>query len=151
MERKRLKDALTNKALWWILFTSSALLATAVAVAAFFFKDSVHEVSLSNPLIILAIFNSFLLVTLVYILFRQLVRGFLEWRRAKEGARIRTRLLSAFILLGLVPSTLLLIGAIVMIESAVDNWFRLPVHTINDARRNWIRLLHNLPKHSPIS
>lgn len=87
----------------------------------------------TSSLLFLSVLNTFLLLALMFLLFRQLLRGYLGWRRSKEGARIRTRLLSAFVLLGVIPSSLLLIAAVFIFESAIESWFRLPVHTINQA------------------
>lgn len=74
--------------------------------------------------------NLLLMTVLLFILFRELVKGFLEWRRQREGARFRTRLLTAFVLLGLLPSLLLFVGATTLIESTVDRWFRSPVNSV---------------------
>jgi two-component system nitrogen regulation sensor histidine kinase NtrY len=81
----------------------------------------------------LALLNLLIFVALVFVLFRQLVKGYLEWRRQREGARFRTRLLTAFVVLGLLPALLLFVGAIQIIESAVDQWFRFPVQGISTA------------------
>lgn len=133
MEGKRVKDALKDRKRLWITIGVPVFLLVSAISFIYFFIRSNESHSFKNPLIALAIFDIFLLVTLLYLLFRQLVKGYLQWRRVKEGARIRTRLLTAFVLLGLIPSTLLLISAVLMIESAVDRWFMLPVHTINEA------------------
>ncbi len=131
MEREEYKNAITKrkKGFYNIVF---ALVTITIFILGYFLYKNWAD-SLTAPLVILAIFNSFLLLTLMYVLLRQVIKGYLEWRRAKEGAKIRTRLLTAFIFLGLLPSLLLLTGAIIMIESAVESWFRLPVHTINEA------------------
>jgi two-component system nitrogen regulation sensor histidine kinase NtrY len=78
----------------------------------------------------LSMVNLLLMTVLLFVLFRQLVKGYLEWRRQREGARFRTRLLTAFVLLGLLPSLLLFVGATMLIESTVDRWFRSPVNSI---------------------
>lgn len=133
MEGKRAKDAIKDrKRLWVKIGVPAFLLVSAIGIIYFFIRSNEGH-PFKNPLIVLAVFDIFLLVTLLYLLLRQLVKGYLQWRRVKEGARIRTRLLTAFVLLGLIPSTLLLISAVMMIESAVDRWFMLPVHTINEA------------------
>jgi two-component system, NtrC family, nitrogen regulation sensor histidine kinase NtrY len=133
MDGKRFKDALKNRGQRWFFPGFAAFLLIAGISLIYFFIKSREGLPLRNPLIVLAVFDIFLLLILLYLIFRQMIKGYLQWRRVKEGARIRTRLLSAFILLGLIPSTLLLISAIIMIESAVDRWFMLPVHTINEA------------------
>lgn len=92
----------------------------------------------SGSLTGLAVINVLLMVVLFFVLFRELVKGFLAWRRQREGARFRTRLLTAFVLLGLVPSLLLFIGAIVLIQSTVDRWFRSPVNSLTVASQNLV-------------
>ncbi len=86
----------------------------------------------------LSLMNVLLLLTLLFVLFRQLIKGFLEWRRQREGARFRTRLLTTFVLLGLAPSLLLFVGAIQLFESTVDRWFQLPVHGISSAGQRMV-------------
>ncbi|MCX7830204.1 MAG: HAMP domain-containing protein, partial [Acidobacteria bacterium] len=131
MEREDLKNALKKrKNFLFGVFVAIALFSA--LFVGYFLYIGLRD-SFAAPLVILATFNSFLLLTLLYILLRQLVKGYLVWRREKEGAKIRTRLLTAFIFLGLIPSILLLLGAIIMVESAVASWFRLPVHTTNAA------------------
>jgi len=133
MDGKRAEDSLKARRRRWIALGVPAFLLIAGMGFIYILIRSRDEHPFKNPLIVLAVIDIFLLVTLLYLLFRQLVKGYLQWRRVKEGARIRTRLLSAFVLLGLIPSTLLLVSAVIMIESAVDRWFVLPVHTINEA------------------
>ncbi len=86
----------------------------------------------------LAFLNVLLMATLLFVLFRELVKGFLAWRRQREGARLRTRLLTAFLLLGLVPSLLLFISAIFLIESTVDRWFHSPVNSLTNASQSLV-------------
>ncbi len=86
----------------------------------------------------LSLMNFLLLLTLLFVLFRQLIKGFLEWRRFREGARFRTRLLISFVLLGLTPSLLLFVGAIQLFESTLDRWYQLPVHTISSAGQKMV-------------
>lgn len=86
----------------------------------------------------LSLMNFLLLLTLLFVLFRQLIKGFLEWRRFREGARFRTRLLITFVLLGLAPSLLLFVGAIQLFESTLDRWYQLPVHSISSAGQKMV-------------
>jgi len=84
----------------------------------------------------LSFFNILVLAVLILVLFRELVKGFLSWRRMREGARFRTRLLISFVLLGLIPSLLLFSGAIWMIESTVESWFRSPASRLTAASQD---------------
>jgi len=86
----------------------------------------------------LAFLNVLLMMVLLFVLFRELVKGFLAWRRQREGARFRTRLLTAFVLLGLLPSLLLFISAIFLIGSTVDRWFRSPVNSLVTASQTLV-------------
>ncbi len=103
-----------------------------------------REVLLSAPesggtlLTALSLMNFLLLLTLLFVLFRQLIKGFLEWRRFREGARFRTRLLTTFVLLGLAPSLLLFVGAIQLFESTLDRWYQLPVHSLSSAGQKMV-------------
>lgn len=81
----------------------------------------------------LALLNLLLMAVLLFVLFRELVKGYLSWRRQREGARFRTRLLTAFVLLGLVPSVLLFVSGILLIQATVDRWFQSPVHGLTTA------------------
>jgi two-component system nitrogen regulation sensor histidine kinase NtrY len=86
----------------------------------------------------LSLVNLLLMMVLLFVLFRELVKGFIAWRRQREGARFRTRLLTAFVLLGLLPSLLLFVSAILLIESTVDRWFRSPVGTVASASQELV-------------
>jgi two-component system nitrogen regulation sensor histidine kinase NtrY len=82
--------------------------------------------------------NLLLMTVLLFVLFRELAKGYLEWRRQREGARFRTRLLTAFVLLGLLPSLLLFVGATMLIESTVDRWFSSPVNIVAGASQRLV-------------
>lgn len=131
MERARHKDPIKKRKIF--LLNVSLLLVVALIIVISYFSLRKSNDYQSSTLFLVSIINTFLLLTLMFLLIRQFLLGYLEWRRVKEGASIRTRLLSAFILLGVIPSSLLLIGAIFIFESAIESWFRLPVHTINQA------------------
>ena len=119
-----------------VIFVASAGLVLAVGfiIATRHQQDSSGLTPAGNFLLTaLSMANLLLMIVLLFILFRQLMKGFLEWRRQREGARFRTRLLTAFVLLGLIPSLLLFIGAITLIESTVDRWFSSPVNSLASA------------------
>ncbi len=86
----------------------------------------------------MAFLNLLLMAVLLFVLFRELIKGYLAWRRQKEGARFRTRLLTAFVLLGLVPSVLLFVSGILLIQTTVDRWFQSPVHGLTTASQELV-------------
>ena len=116
-----------------IIFVASAglLLVVGFIIATKHQQDSAGLSPAGSELLAaLSLANLLLMTVLLFVLFRELLKGFLEWRRQQEGARFRTRLLTAFVLLGLLPSLLLFIGAIVLIESTVDRWFSSPMNSL---------------------
>lgn len=77
----------------------------------------------------LALFNiNFILLVLVlFIVVRNGVKLLLERRRKVLGARLRTRLVLAFISLSLVPTALLFLVSLLFVQTSVDYWFKTQV------------------------
>ncbi|MGC8763416.1 MAG: ATP-binding protein [Acidobacteriota bacterium] len=102
-------------------------------------SDTAGLASSAGPFLTgLALLNLLLMAVLLFVLFRELVKGYLSWRRQREGARFRTRLLTAFVLLGLVPSVLLFVSGILLIQATVDRWFQSPVHGLTTASQELV-------------
>jgi len=78
----------------------------------------------------LTVLNLFLLLTLVFVLGRNLVRVLLEWRRGVLGARFRMRLLLVFLLMALAPALMVLFVGSDLIQQTVDRWFNVDVERI---------------------
>jgi two-component system nitrogen regulation sensor histidine kinase NtrY len=82
-----------------------------------------------NSYIFLAIFNLnlILLLIILFLVLRNGVKLLLERRRNVRGARLRTRLVSAFMLLSLVPTVLIFLVAVKFIQTSIDYWFKSKV------------------------
>lgn len=132
------------------IFIIVVLFLSFIVTAVLYFSLKKYFEETIPHLFILALFNVILLMVLLYVIFRQLVKGYLEWRRVREGAKIRTRLLATFILLGILPSSLLLIGAMIMVESSMETWFKMPVHNINEAGQKLVDELLDLLREQSI-
>ena len=78
----------------------------------------------------LTVLNLFLLLTLVFVLGRNLVRVLLEQRRGVLGARFRMRLLLVFLLMALAPALMVLFVGSDLIQQTVDRWFNVDVERI---------------------
>ena len=78
----------------------------------------------------LTVLNLFLLLTLVFVLGRNLVRVLLERRRGVLGARFRLRLLLVFLIMAIAPAMLVLLVGSDLIQQTVDRWFNVDVERI---------------------
>jgi two-component system nitrogen regulation sensor histidine kinase NtrY len=78
----------------------------------------------------LTVLNLFLLLTLAFVLGRNLVRVLLERRRGVLGARFRMRLLLVFLIMAIAPAMLVLLVGSDLIQQTVDRWFNVDVERI---------------------
>ena len=68
-----------------------------------------------------------LIVLLVYLVFRNIAKLLLERRQNVVGARLRTKLVLAFVGLSLVPTMLLFLVSAAFIDISINNWFNKQV------------------------
>jgi len=71
--------------------------------------------------------NSILLLLLIFLVVRNLVKLFLERKRGAPGAQIKTRLVTGFVGLSLMPTLFLFIISLQFISTSVEQWFNLNV------------------------
>ena len=71
----------------------------------------------------LGIVNLILILSLLVILFRNLIKLLLERHRNILGSRFRTKLVFTFLGLCLVPSIVLFAAAVSIIDRSVERWF----------------------------
>lgn len=72
-------------------------------------------------------FNIIILVALVWLVFRNLGKLFIERRRKILGARLKTKLVIAFLALSIIPTLVLFIISAMYINSSFDKWFSLRI------------------------
>jgi two-component system nitrogen regulation sensor histidine kinase NtrY len=84
---------------------------------------------ISNTILmfILININMLLLVLLIFLVFRNLVKLLYDRKRKVMGARLRTRLVVAFITLTLLPTIILFFFSINFITTSIEFWFHVPV------------------------
>lgn len=87
------------------------------------------DIPVSNTILmfILININLLLLILLIFLVFRNLVKLLYTRRRKVMGARLRTRLVIAFVALSLLPTTILFFFAINFINNSIEFWFTVPV------------------------
>ena len=71
--------------------------------------------------------NLLLLLLLIFLVFRNLVKLLYDRRRKVMGAKLRTRLVIAFVALTLLPTIVLFAFSINFITSSIEFWFNVPV------------------------
>lgn len=117
-----------------------------VALLTFIESRVVHlgtDLPISNTILmfILININLLLLILLLFLVLRNLVKLLYDRRRKVMGARLRTRLVIAFIALTLLPSTVLFFFSINFITNSLEFWFNVPVE---QALENSIRVGRSL-------
>ncbi|MCW8858225.1 MAG: ATP-binding protein [Deltaproteobacteria bacterium] len=92
------------------------------------------QLPISNSIIALAVINLNILLVLLFLflIFRNLFKLVLERRRGVPGAKLRSKLVGAFIGLSLVPTMLLFFVSAGFISSSIDNWFNNQVELALD-------------------
>jgi len=87
------------------------------------------DIPISNTILmfILININLLLLVLLIFLVFRNLVKLFYDRKRKVMGAKLRTRLVAAFIALSLLPTIVLFFFSIKFITTSIEFWFNVPV------------------------
>ncbi|MBW1990084.1 MAG: PAS domain S-box protein [Deltaproteobacteria bacterium] len=86
-------------------------------------------IPVSNTILMFIIINVnlLLILTLFFLVIRNLVKLWYERRRKLPGSRLRTRLVMAFLSLSIVPTVLLFLFSIQFIVTSVEFWFNVPV------------------------
>ena len=108
------------------------------------------EIPVSNTILmfILININLLLLVLLIFLVFRNIVKLLYDRRRQAVGAKLRTRLVVAFVALTLLPTTILFFFSINFISTSIEFWFNVPVEqalqkSLNVGRREYDRIESN--------
>ena len=87
------------------------------------------DIPVSNTILmfILININLLLLILLIFLVFRNLVKLLYDRRRKVMGAKLRTRLVVAFIVLTIIPTVVLFFFSINFITASIEFWFNVPV------------------------
>ncbi len=87
------------------------------------------DVPIATNIFILGLINIniLLLVLLIFLVLRNTVKLYLERRKKVIGSKLRTRLVSSFITLTIVPTLLLFFVVIGFINRSIDGWFNIKI------------------------
>ncbi len=110
-------------------------LITALVVIFSKFETQLYQYSSQVPvvksLLVLALINLniLLIILTLFLVFRNVFKLILERRRNVPGARLRTRLVVAFVSLSLIPTLLLFFVAAGFVSNSIENWFNIQIET----------------------
>ena len=84
---------------------------------------------ISNSILIFVLINInvILLLLLLFLTMRNLVKLLFERKKRIMGARLRTKLVLAFISLSLLPTIILFFVSVQFISTSIEYWFNLPI------------------------
>jgi len=87
------------------------------------------KIPVANNIIIFSLINIniILILLLIFLVIRNLVKLIFERKRKVLGARLRTKLVVAFVSLSLIPTILLFLVAVGFITNSVEHWFSTQV------------------------
>ena len=87
------------------------------------------KIPVANNIIIFSLINIniILILLLIFLVIRNLVKLIFERKRKVLGAKLRTKLVVAFVSLSLVPTILLFLVAVAFITNSVEHWFSAQV------------------------
>jgi two-component system nitrogen regulation sensor histidine kinase NtrY len=77
--------------------------------------------------------NIVILIALIWLVFRNLGKLFIERRRKILGARLKTKLVLAFVAFSLIPTLVLFTISAMYINSSFDKWFSLKIQNTLEA------------------
>lgn len=107
-----------------LIFAISILLAFLVGVEVYVFRSGQN---LPSPYIIYFIglvnFNLVLVLLLLFLIFRNVVKVFLERRSKMYGSSLKSKLTVAFATFSIVPTMLVLILSVFYLNSSFEKWF----------------------------
>jgi two-component system nitrogen regulation sensor histidine kinase NtrY len=110
------------------------ILITLVAMAAITYVETqvarlAGDQPLGSSILIFALINlnAILLLLLIFLVFRNVVKLMMERRRGLLGARLRTKLVAAFVLLSLAPTIILFFAAYQFVSTSIEYWFSAQV------------------------
>lgn len=113
----------------WIIIFCLVLLLIPFYYAGINFFDLGLDLSVpdSTLIFILINVNVIILLGLLYLTVRNLVKLLFERRKKIMGARLRTKLVLAFMILSLLPTIILFFVSVQFISNAIEYWYNLPI------------------------
>ncbi|HHL40964.1 MAG TPA: HAMP domain-containing protein [Deltaproteobacteria bacterium] len=102
----------------------------------------IKDVPVSTNILVFGLINIniILLTLLIFLILRNTVKLFFESKRRVMGSRLRTKLITAFVALSIIPTFLLFFIVIGFINKSIDGWFDIK---IEDSLEDSLELAQN--------
>jgi len=115
----------------WLLILLIVLLVVAFSRFETELFQFTSNIPLSNTVLVLALINIniLLIILFLFLIFRNLFKLILERRRGAPGAKLRSKLVLAFVSLSLVPTLLLFFVSAGFIGTTIENWFNTQIES----------------------
>lgn len=86
-------------------------------------------IPISNNVLVFGLINIniILIILLIFLIIRNIVKLVYERRHKILGSKLRTKLVTAFVSLSLVPTIILFLVALNLLSYSIDNWFNMKV------------------------
>ncbi len=116
------------------LFIISVLL-IAIPVLLYYASRSLRwniELSIKHKILVFSLINLnvILLLLLLYLIVRNLVKLFLQRKKNILGARLKSKLVAAFVILTLFPTAILFVVSVLYISTSLEYWFSKQIQTM---------------------
>ena len=114
---------------WIIIVLTVILIAIVTYLESRFFRGDFLSLPISGNALIFGLINIniILILLLIFLIVRNLVKLIYERRRGLAGSKLRTRLVTAFVGLSLIPTVLLFLVSINFLSYSIDNWFSIRI------------------------
>lgn len=113
----------------WVIIFCLILVVLPLYYVGMKFFDLGLDLPGSNSTLIFSLINLniIILLTLLYLTVRNLVKLFFERRKGIMGARLRSKLVIAFIILSLIPTVVLFFASVKVISESIEFWYNIPI------------------------
>jgi len=115
---------------WVLIFGILALLVFLARFESHLY-DLTQKFPQSNSVLALALINLniLLIILFLFLVFRNLLKLFLERRKGVPGSRLRVKLVMTFVALSLIPTMLLYFVSAAFITNSIENWFNAQIES----------------------
>ena len=140
----------------WAIFVLAALFVV-LTIAEFRLTNASQHLPLVNSIFFFGLINVniLLLLALFWLIFRNVGKLFLERRRGIIGAKLKTKLVVAFLAFSIIPTIILFVISSSYINSSFDKWFSIRIQNTlqssleisNVYYQNAERVAHHFAEH----
>jgi two-component system nitrogen regulation sensor histidine kinase NtrY len=111
------------------IFVTFVLIALAIYAEGLIFRGKAIAFPVEGNILIFGLINIniILIILLIFLIVRNVVKLIFERRRGIVGSKLRTRLVTAFVSLSLIPTVLLFLVSISFLSNSIDSWFSIRI------------------------